>query len=64
MSLLSKSCKDFINKALTQRELIDLPNTCQNCSTAVPKDIDLIKIIKAWPQLSNEIKKVIVKIIS
>ena len=42
----------------------DLTNTRQNHKDTITQDPDLAKIIEAWPQLSNEIRKAISRIIS
>lgn len=42
----------------------DLTNTCQNQTTLLAVEADLAKIIEAWLQLSDEMRKAIIKMIS
>ncbi len=42
----------------------DLTYTCQNQTATLLEDPELARIIEAWPQLSDEMKKAIIKMIS
>lgn len=42
----------------------DLTYTCQNQTAILPEYPDLEQIIEVWPQLSEEMKKAIIKMIS
>lgn len=42
----------------------DLTYTCQNQTALSAVEPDLARIIEAWPQLSDEMKKAIIKMIS
>ena len=61
MSLLTKSSKDSVNKALTKNELIDFANCL---AKFLQKHNDLAEIIKAWPKLSEKTKQAITKMIA